>query len=355
VIVVDGGELYPMERSMRASMGPNRLKLVRKFVRDGGSFAMIGGYATFTGRHNAGNWKGMFSSQKTGARCFRKRRAIFSKFDFHSMPRQWNISRLAPRSRHHLELDFDVKIPFSVLRGNSGRAWRRIRRCRRLAARAKRLGSARAEWHPHHCARREPAGFCGRIAPQPGRSRRSESQFPGARDGSVSTRLARLILDEFIDGAAAMLLLHGWSKEALVLPYGEYPIDDSEMGRNSRDCAHHLGFEYLHPYRWPEGVLGNSAPAMGVAAVETEIGGRGTITAAGQALSRQIILRFLDFTEDWRSCDGGAQVGLITDLHGVTVQELRAPVAGIVAILRTFASVQPGDRLVRLFFPKSAM
>jgi uncharacterized membrane protein len=50
--------LYPMERSMRAPMGPNRLKLVRDFVRAGGALAMIGGYATFTGRHNAGNYSG---------------------------------------------------------------------------------------------------------------------------------------------------------------------------------------------------------------------------------------------------------------------------------------------------------
>ena len=50
--------LYPMERSMRAPMGPNRLKLVREFVRRGGALAMIGGYATFTGRHNAGNYGG---------------------------------------------------------------------------------------------------------------------------------------------------------------------------------------------------------------------------------------------------------------------------------------------------------
>jgi predicted deacylase len=186
-----------------------------------------------------------------------------------------------------------------------------------------------------------------------------------------------------------MLSLHGWSKEALVLPYGEYPIDDSKVGRNSRDCAYHLGFEYLHPYRWPEGVLGNSALAMGVAAVETEIGGQGTITTAGQALSRQIILRFLDFfgVLPWKEppltvaavevehadlfaqCAGlfettlkigdrviaGAHLGLITDLHGVTTQELKAPVAGTVAILRTFASVRPGDRLVQLFFPKIAV
>lgn len=50
--------LYPAERSTRAPMGPNRLKSVREYVRQGGALLMIGGYATFTGRHNAGNYHG---------------------------------------------------------------------------------------------------------------------------------------------------------------------------------------------------------------------------------------------------------------------------------------------------------
>lgn len=50
--------LYPTERSTRAPMGPNRLKSIRDYVWQGGALAMIGGYATFTGRHNAGNYHG---------------------------------------------------------------------------------------------------------------------------------------------------------------------------------------------------------------------------------------------------------------------------------------------------------
>ncbi len=48
--------LYPAERSTHAPMGPNRLKSIREYVRQGGALLMIGGYATFTGRHNAGNY-----------------------------------------------------------------------------------------------------------------------------------------------------------------------------------------------------------------------------------------------------------------------------------------------------------
>ncbi len=48
--------LYPPERATRAPMGPNRLKSIRDYVWKGGALLMIGGYATFTGRHNAGNY-----------------------------------------------------------------------------------------------------------------------------------------------------------------------------------------------------------------------------------------------------------------------------------------------------------
>ncbi len=50
--------LYPAARATRAPMGPNRLKSIREYVRRGGALLMIGGHATFTGRHNAGNYHG---------------------------------------------------------------------------------------------------------------------------------------------------------------------------------------------------------------------------------------------------------------------------------------------------------
>ena len=48
--------LYPGERVLRTPMGPNRLKLIREYVRGGGGLMMVGGYFSFTGRHNAGNF-----------------------------------------------------------------------------------------------------------------------------------------------------------------------------------------------------------------------------------------------------------------------------------------------------------
>ena len=50
--------LYPVERSTRVPMGPNRLKSIREYVRLGGSLLMIGGYSSFVGRQNVGNYRG---------------------------------------------------------------------------------------------------------------------------------------------------------------------------------------------------------------------------------------------------------------------------------------------------------
>ncbi|MGA2263995.1 MAG: glutamine amidotransferase [Acidobacteriota bacterium] len=48
--------LYPGDRLLRTPMGSNRLKSIREYVRCGGALLMVGGYFSFTGRHNAGNF-----------------------------------------------------------------------------------------------------------------------------------------------------------------------------------------------------------------------------------------------------------------------------------------------------------
>lgn len=314
------------------------------------------------------------------------------------MPKQWNSASLPPYSRNLVTLDFDANIPFTVLRGSAesprvvilagvhGDEYEGVAALHRMA---QELDPARLNGTVVIAPVVNPQAFATGLRRNPIDNADLNRTFPGDPNGSVSSRLAHLILEELIDGTVAMLSLHGWSKEALVLPYGEYPLHDSEPGRQSKACAYHLGFEYLHPYEWPDGVLGNSALERGIAAVETEIGGQGTITAEGQALSRQIILRFLDFWRilPWGStpltatsaevdhadcfaeCAGlfesrlsigedvksGADLGTIRGLDGAALQTLAAPVAGKVAILRTFASVQPGDRLVQLFVSRRAL
>jgi uncharacterized membrane protein len=61
--------LYPMERANRFPMGPNRLKLIREFVRQGGALWMIGGYYSFTGRQNLGNYSGTPVEEALPVKC----------------------------------------------------------------------------------------------------------------------------------------------------------------------------------------------------------------------------------------------------------------------------------------------
>ena len=50
--------LYPNDRATQVPMGSNRLKAIREYVRGGGALLMIGGYFSFVGRQNAGNYGG---------------------------------------------------------------------------------------------------------------------------------------------------------------------------------------------------------------------------------------------------------------------------------------------------------
>jgi len=211
--------------------------------------------------------------------------------------------------------------------------------------------------------------------------------FPGRKDGSPTERLAWRLFHEIVLDHEIFLSLHGWSKESVVVPYVEYPVGDSAAARRSCEAAHALGMEYVHPYEWPKGVLGEAALKHGVAAVETEVGGMGTVTPEGQQETRRLVHRFLvhlgvlepdaaarpaqtakpkivDHVDCVSNHAGlflsrvllgervaaGDVVGTVHGLGGECLEEVRAPREGMVAILRRLASVQPGDRLAQLFF-----
>jgi N-alpha-acetyl-L-2,4-diaminobutyrate deacetylase len=230
-----------------------------------------------------------------------------------------------------------------------------------------------------------PAAFQAGTRRSPIDSADLNRTFPGNPAGSISERLAARLFHEIVLRNDIFLSLHGWSKEATVVSYGEYPKGDSAAAQRSCAAAHALGLDYLHPYDWPKGVLGEAALQHGVAAVETEVGGMGTVTAEGQAATRAMILRFLRHLGVWEGDEdpgpgaaarivdhvdclaghaglfrgrvrlgetitSGALLGTVHSIVGEVLEEVTAPRCGLVAILRTMASVQPGDRLVQLFY-----
>jgi predicted deacylase len=318
------------------------------------------------------------------------------------MARHWNPESLKPGSRNALKLELEgyasgirVEIPFHVLIG--AKSGPRILLVAGVHG-DEYEGVAALHDVVHEL---DPQTIAGSVAIVPvanpqafhAGTRRTpvdfgdlNRAFPGDPSGTITQRLAAVLFEEFVLGSDAFLSLHGWSKEAAVIPYAECPLGEDPVVKKSKAAALYLGMEYLHPYFWPTGTLGDAATRRGIAAVETEIGGMGTITTEGQVIARSIILRFLEF---WGVIGAGlappgnkglcqkvvdhddvfaGQAGLFRrnveigqhvgknqilgrtfGLDGGRVEELIAPCPGIVAILRMNSSVQPGDRLIQLF------
>jgi predicted deacylase len=211
--------------------------------------------------------------------------------------------------------------------------------------------------------------------------------FPGKPDGTLSERLAHTLLHEFVLGNDMVLSMHGWWHEAAVIPYVEYPDGSSAVARKSREAAKAAGLEYMHPYKWLPGQLGAQAVLHGAAALEPEVGGMGMVTQEGYRTYRNIVYRLLVHLDMLDSKDSVADppclnpkiidhraylanfAGLfrsyvrvgdaikkgdllwrVQGLNGESLEEFHAPHGGIVGMLRTFASVQPGDLLSQLFW-----
>ena len=210
--------------------------------------------------------------------------------------------------------------------------------------------------------------------------------FPGDTNGTMCERLAHLVFQNLVLGSDAVLSMHCWSREATVIPYVEYPAGRTKAKLRSFSIARNLGVEFLHPYDWHPGLLVASAVNRGIPSVEAEVGGMGTVTKSGQRISYSIIHSFLSHLKLVDTCIAPAEpsdanskiighadclsshaglfrscvnagdsvervqlVGTIHDLAGRCLEEVWSPERGKVAILRTFASVQPGDLLIQVF------
>jgi predicted deacylase len=133
-----------------------------------------------------------------------------------------------------------------------------------------------------------PAAFAAASRRHPADNGDLNRSFPGSAAGGPTEQLAHLLLGEFALVSHCILSLHGWSKEASLLPYAEYALGDTPAMNASREAARVLGFRYLHPYHWPDGVLGNAVLPHGIPIVETEVGGA---TAPSRQKGKLFIMR----------------------------------------------------------------
>jgi predicted deacylase len=207
--------------------------------------------------------------------------------------------------------------------------------------------------------------------------------FPGERDGSISHRLARLLVDEVIPGADFVLTIHGWTTGWLTLPYVEYTARHATTDA-ARAGAVSFGLSYLEPLELLPGRLMSTLAGMGIPGCEVEIGGEGITLPARATIGRLGVIGLLrhlgmiagdpaipDDQRDVRRHEtragfGGvfrrapdvevgrpvarhAALGTVCGLNGEPLADVVAPADGILACLRHALSVEPGDLLAVVF------
>lgn len=207
--------------------------------------------------------------------------------------------------------------------------------------------------------------------------------FPGDPDGSISHRLARLLVDEVIPGADFVLTIHGWTTGWLTVPYAEYTAGHGTT-QAARAGAAAFALPYMEPLGMLSGRLMSTVAGMGIPGCEVEIGGEGITLPARAEIGRRGVIGLLrhlgmipgepeipvdqrdvtryemraDFGGVFRRGQGielgrtvspGDDLGTICGLNGELLRDVVAPAGGILACLRHALSVEPGDLLAVVF------
>jgi predicted deacylase len=201
--------------------------------------------------------------------------------------------------------------------------------------------------------------------------------FPGRSDGTVSDRIAAVLTRDVVSRSTHLVDLHGGDGNESLRPYaywitsGAAPVADA-----SRALALAFGLDRIvvdrdRPVDPAASVyLSNTAITRGIPAITTEVGGLGRADDASIAIALRGIagvLRHLGLRQDgpgpiaapgWvvkdvvlrahatglfdaavecgATVSTGAIIGTITDFHGHTLEDVRAPFGGeILYVVRT--------------------
>jgi predicted deacylase len=201
--------------------------------------------------------------------------------------------------------------------------------------------------------------------------------FPGDATPTVSGMVARRYFHDVVARCVAVLDLHSGGNPLSMLPLVGY----SEASPGSLALAEHTGLDVLwrFPPSWP-GSLCVAASAAGVPTITPEIGNDGRLDPQATALTREVVLnvmRALGLVEGRpapprrrrrvvrgsyvpASVGGlfqpavrlgdevkrGQRVATIRDVFGDVVEEITAPVDGLVCSYRTIPPIMPGDQTV---------
>lgn len=212
--------------------------------------------------------------------------------------------------------------------------------------------------------------------------------FPGEPEGSISHRIARLLVDEVLPGSDFVLTIHGWTTGWLTVPYVEYTRDHPTSDA-SRAGAAAFGLSHLESLGLLPGRLMSHLADEGIPGCEVEIGGEGITMPDRAALGVRGVLGVLrqhrmlagsptipDDQHDVRRHEvrasaGGAfrrdptiavgravqadeRIGSIVALDGSSLATVTSPGSGLLACLRHALSVEPGDLLAVVFSAAAA-
>lgn len=228
-----------------------------------------------------------------------------------------------------------------------------------------------------------PSAFAARsiyITPADGKN--LNRQFPGLAQGTFTQVLAHWLFTEIIAKGDAYVDLHGGDMiEALVPFVLHYRSDDASVNEASARLAHAFGIRYILQGSTP-GSTYVAASKAGIPAVLAEAGGQGvwneeTVGILSNGLSRVLAqLGMLDSPlapveevvelDRWAwlraDVDGvfypavdvgatvvtGQNLGRVADVFGATLQQLNAPLGGVVLFLVSSLAMNRGDPLLAI-------
>jgi len=210
--------------------------------------------------------------------------------------------------------------------------------------------------------------------------------YPGKPDGTVSERIAYAITTEVIDRADYVVDLHGGDGNEALRPYSYWMLSgDPALDARSRALVEAFGLDHIvidrdRPHDPGASVYtSNTALTRGKPGITTETGQLGSDDPRWVAMAERgmwNVLRFLDMADGqvdkpgpivWLSDyqvitspvtgmfraevrDGyaiaeGGLLGVLTDLFGEKIQEVRAPFAGVVNYVVDTPPVSEGEPL----------
>jgi predicted deacylase len=208
--------------------------------------------------------------------------------------------------------------------------------------------------------------------------------FPGRPDGTISERLAYLIVHTLLADVTLVVSLHGLGALGALLPWMEFVDIPGPVGQASHAAALAFGFPDLVPLPLLPGVLIAALAQRGIPAIEGEIGGMGMIDPANwqrYVTGVMRVMQHLRMITDPPECVAGPRywelrwihalagglferrfapgdhvicgqtLGILIDPFGEPVECIVAPCDGVAGACQMVASVYPGDPAALVWAP----